>query len=50
MMFSEFLTHLGHLGRGRIRDHDPSKDGVLQHFQQFLSLNIGDIEQDTVEP
>jgi len=41
-MFTKLLTHLGHLEGGGIRNHNPSKDGVLPHFQEVLSLNIGD--------
>ena len=29
-----------------IRAHNPPEDGVLQHFQQVLSLNIGDTKLD----
>ena len=35
---------MGHLGG--IGGHDPSQNGFLQHFQQVLSLNIGDTELD----
>ena len=31
---------------GGIRGHNLPEDGVLQHLQQILSLNIGDIELD----
>ena len=41
-MFSKLLTQLVHLGG--IRGHNPPENGVLQHFQQVLSLNIGDTE------
>ena len=34
-----------HLGGG-IRSHNPPENGILQHFQQVLSLNIGDTELD----
>ena len=44
MMFSKFLTQSVHLGG--IGDHNPPENGVLQHFQQVLSLNIGDTELD----
>ena len=43
-MFSKFLTQSVHLGG--IRGHKPPENGVLQHFQQVLSLNIGDTELD----
>ena len=29
-----------------MRGHNPPKSGVLQHFQQVLSLNIGESELD----
>ena len=44
MMFFKFLTQSVH--SGGIRGHNPPKNGVLQHFQQVLSLNIGDTELD----
>ena len=44
MMFYKFLTQSVHLGF--IRGHTPPEDGVLRHFQQVLSLNIGDTELD----
>ena len=43
-MFFKFLTQLVH--SGGIRGHNPPKNGVLQHFQQVLSLNIDDTELD----
>ena len=43
MMFSKFLTQSVHLGG--IRGHNPPENGIL-HFQQVLSLNIGDTELD----
>ena len=30
---------------GGIRGHNPPENEVLQHFQQVLSLNIGDTER-----
>jgi len=33
-----------------IGGHNLPEDGVLQHVQDVLSLNIGDIEQDAVGP
>ena len=38
------MTQSVHLGE--IRGHNPPENGVLQHFQQVLSLNIGDTELD----
>ena len=43
-MFSKFLTQSVHLGG--IGGHNPPENGVLQHFQQVLSLNIGHTELD----
>ena len=48
LMFSKFLIQLGYLGG--IKGHNPPKNWDLQHFQEVPSLNIGDIEQDTVGP
>ena len=31
-------------GGGRIREHNPPENGVLQYFQKVHSLNIGDTE------
>ena len=44
MSFSKFLDSIGAFGG--IRGHNPPENGVLQHFQQVLSLNIGDTELD----
>jgi len=43
-MFSKCLIQSVHLGG--IRGRNPPENGVLQHFQQVLSLNIGDTELD----
>jgi len=44
MIFFKFLTQSVNLGEGGIRGYNPPEDGVLQHFQQVFSLNIGDTE------
>jgi len=44
MIFSKCLTQSVNLGE--IRGHNSPEDGVLQHSQQVLSLNIGDTELD----
>ena len=44
MMFSRFLTRSVHLGE--IEGHNSPENGVLQDFQQVLSLNIDDTELD----
>ena len=45
MMFSKFLTRSVHLGGGN-GGHNSPEDGVLQDFQQVLSLNIDGTQLD----
>ena len=42
----QIFDSIGAFGGGRIRGHNPPENGVLQQFQQVLSLNIGDTEID----
>jgi len=41
---------IGICGGAVIRGHNPPQNWVLQHFEEVLSLNIGNAEQDTVGP
>ena len=44
MVFSKFFTQSVRLGG--IRGHKPPEGGVLQHFQQVITSNIGNTELD----
>ena len=37
----QIFDSIGAFGGGALRGHNPPEDGVLQHFQEVLSLNIG---------